>query len=45
MKLEIARPEAEQQAVPNVEFQLSDIWEALLPALFDVVYAGSSSHT
>ena len=39
VKLQMARVEAAQQAVPNVEFQLSDIREALLPAVFDVVYA------
>ena len=38
-KLQIARAEAAQQGVRNVEFQLSDIREADVPALFDVVYA------
>ena len=38
-KLEIARAEAAEQGVRNVEFQLSDIREADVPALFDVVYA------
>jgi ubiquinone/menaquinone biosynthesis C-methylase UbiE len=39
MKLQIARAEAAQQAVPNVEFRLLDIREASAPAMFDVVYA------
>jgi SAM-dependent methyltransferase len=38
-KLEVARAEAEQQGITNVEFQLSDIRERPDAADFDVVYA------
>ena len=39
VKLEIARSEAAQQAVPNVEFRLADIREGNAFGTFDVVYA------
>jgi len=39
MKLQIARTEAIQQGVPNVDFRLADIREASALAPFDIVYA------
>ncbi|HJR08089.1 MAG TPA: class I SAM-dependent methyltransferase [Pyrinomonadaceae bacterium] len=39
VKLELARSEAEQRQLSNVEFQLSDISESKGEAEFDVVYA------
>lgn len=39
MKLELARQEAQQQGVANVEFHLSDVRETLGAPEFDVVYA------
>src|SRR6185436_8038412 len=38
-KLQLARTEAAQQALSNVEFRLADIRETSAPATCDIVYA------